>query len=268
MSWSLYQELLSQIDDRKVTEGAVFPVWSYIKTEDNAGLAMTPPEIPHQTCLAGKLVGMPLSELACHVMSWDTQEATIATAGVNAFYNNSERLPSFGDCWVNTPDAPDTIEWIERMGFEKVAFIGHYPVLDNYQGSCKFTILEKQPQPGDLPDMACDFVLPDQDAVFITGATFPNKTIVHLLDICRSANVFTALWGPTVPLSPVLFDYGVQAVFGTVVREPDAARAILEQGSCIMKASDHLQRVLLSNDPYARAAMVKPRAEGVTGHLF
>ncbi|MEN6473015.1 MAG: DUF364 domain-containing protein, partial [Syntrophaceae bacterium] len=68
---------------------------------------------------------------------------------------------------------------------------------------------------GDLPDPAAEYILPLQDAVFITATTLINKTLPRLIELSRES--FVVLVGPSTPLTPVLFDYGVKALAGTVV---------------------------------------------------
>ena len=46
---------------------------------------------------------------------------------------------------------------------------------------CRLSILERDPVLGDYPDSACEYILPEQDYVFITGMTLVNKTLPHLL---------------------------------------------------------------------------------------
>ncbi len=255
MSWSLYEALLEPIGDDPVIEGVVSPKWSFVTTANGSGLAMTPLEVLRRTSLAGRMRGMPLRELAEHVRSWDLQEATIAMAGVNAHHNDVATLEAHGDVLLAGSGLPFLPAWLDILGFRRAAFIGHGPFLDTYEGACEITILERAPQEGDLPDTACDFVLPDQDAVFITGTTFPNKTIVHLLDICRRAGNFVVLWGPTVPLTPQLFDWGVDAVLGTAVRDAEGVRRAICEGCYVLDFREHLETVLLIEDRGVRAAI-------------
>ena len=86
--------------------------------------------------------------------------------------------------------------------------------------------------PGDYPDSACEYILPEQDYVFITGMTLVNKTLPRLLQICRDAKV--SLVGPTVPLSPVLFGHGADNLSGFVCTEPERLDEAIRRG-CSME---------------------------------
>ena len=105
-------------------------------------------------------------------------------------------------------------------------------------------MLERIPGTDDLPDPACEYVLPEQDYVFITATAIINKTLPRLLELSRGATVF--LVGPSTPFTPVLFQHGIHTLAGTVVLEPDsvwraaqegAARSVFEYGAQMVKVS-------------------------------
>ncbi len=104
---------------------------------------------------------------------------------------------------------------LDQIAGKKVAVIGHFPGLEKARDCCDLTILEREPEAGDLPDFAAEYVLPQQDCVFITGSTLTNKTLPRLLELSAGATV--ALVGPSVPLVPWWFDSGVDLLAGTVV---------------------------------------------------
>jgi uncharacterized protein (DUF4213/DUF364 family) len=80
-----------------------------------------------------------------------------------------------------------------------------------------------------LPAEAAEEVLPQADVVGLTGTSFENHTVDKLLDL--SKNSFVVMLGPTTPLSPVLFDYGVDILAGTKVVEPDKTIRSISQGA-------------------------------------
>ena len=87
-----------------------------------------------------------------------------------------------------------------------------------------------QPGPGELPPEAAADVVPLADVVAITGTSLLNKTFDHLIQRCRR-DAFVMVLGPTTPLSPVLFDYGVDLIAGTLVTDPQLAIALAGQGA-------------------------------------
>ena len=84
----------------------------------------------------------------------------------------------------------------------------------------------------DTPDPACEYMIPEQDYLFMTGVTFTNKTMTRLLELARMGNrPHTVLVGPSVVPSPLLFDLGVECLAGSVVADPEGVRALVERGS-------------------------------------
>jgi len=73
-------------------------------------------------------------------------------------------------------------------------------------------------------------VLPQADVVAITGTAITNHTLDGLLRLC-TPEAFIILLGDTTLLSSVLFDYGVGALAGTRVTDPDPALKCLSQGA-------------------------------------
>jgi len=68
------------------------------------------------------------------------------------------------------------------------------------------------------------------EVVAITGSALTNHTIERLLACCRPG-AYVVVLGDTTPLSPVLFDYGVDAVCGTQVVDADLALRCVSQGA-------------------------------------
>jgi uncharacterized protein (DUF4213/DUF364 family) len=149
-------------------------------------------------------------------------------AAINAFYNSAERLGQ----WVARPleqlrSAGAFSSTLAQVEGKKVAVIGHFPGLEAMASHCRLSILEREPLEGDLPDFAAEYVLPEQDFVFITGTTLTNKTLPRLLALSRAAKV--SLVGPTVPLVPWWFDEGIDMLAGSVVIDKPAVwKACLE----------------------------------------
>jgi uncharacterized protein (DUF4213/DUF364 family) len=73
-------------------------------------------------------------------------------------------------------------------------------------------------------------ILPQADVVAITGSAFINHSLEGLLGLCRT-DAFIVVLGPTTPLSPVLFDYGVNAISGTRVVDPELALRSVSEGA-------------------------------------
>jgi uncharacterized protein (DUF4213/DUF364 family) len=106
--------------------------------------------------------------------------------------------------------------------------VGHFPWIPKLKGKTKnLWVLEQRLKEGDLPAKEADRILPRCDVVGITGTSFINHTLEGLLSLCKEAYVH--LIGPTSPLSPILFDYGIDAICGAkVIDEEKVIRSISE----------------------------------------
>jgi hypothetical protein len=59
--------------------------------------------------------------------------------------------------------------------------------------------------------------------------TLINHTIQDLLDLCKK-DAFVMVLGPSAPLSPVLFDYGVDVISGSIVEKIAPVVKVISQG--------------------------------------
>ncbi len=73
-----------------------------------------------------------------------------------------------------------------------------------------------------MPDPACEYVLPKADYAFITGVTLINKTAPRLLELAQNAR--TIMVGPSVIVTPILFEWGVETLGSRVVLDPEKTR--------------------------------------------
>ncbi len=171
---------------------------------------------------AGKLVGLPAFDLAGWMRSESLTERSIGFAAFNALLEvdlaacvdrNAEKLI------------------LERGSGRRVAIVGHFPfVPEVYQAADRCWVLELNPGPGDLPASEAPAVLPQADVVAITGMTLVNGTFESLAALCRP-EAYVLVLGATTPLTPLLFDYGVDAISGTVVTDIPAVLAAVGQGA-------------------------------------
>ena len=165
------------------------------------------------------------------------------TARELAQYAFSERMPlsSLGMAALNAllPDPPEkelvdinAEDVIIRYGKGKsVALIGSFPFIPRIQDQVgKLTILEKNPHDGEVPAEMASEVLPQADVVAITSMTLVNHSFEDVFALC-SPNAVKLLLGPTTPMHPVTFQYGVSLLSGSVITDPDAVLRCLEQGA-------------------------------------
>jgi uncharacterized protein (DUF4213/DUF364 family) len=176
------------------------------------------PDVPQ----AGALETLSSTGLAALTDSGQPTLVSVGMAAINAL------LPQHPDTWVDL-NAGDVIA--ERGVDKSVVLIGHFPFVDHLRTQVrKLTVLELDPRPGDIPVTEADTVIPDAQVVAITGMTLLNHTFEGLLNLC-APGAFVILLGPSVPLSPVLFERGVDILCGSVVGSIDDVLAAVRQGA-------------------------------------
>jgi uncharacterized protein (DUF4213/DUF364 family) len=171
----------------------------------------------------------------------DVGNLTRKTALELAEYAKSESLleASIGMATVNSLIDIDESKCVEKNAFEiilekgedkNVAIVGHFPWIPKLRGKTKnLWVLEQRLREGDLPAKEADRILPQCDVVGITGTSFINHTLERLLQLCKDAYVL--LVGPTSPLTPLLFDHGIDAICGSKIIDPDRLIRTIGEGA-------------------------------------
>jgi len=119
----------------------------------------------------------------------------------------------------------------ERGAGKKVAIVGHFPFIPDLRKAAKeLWVIEKNPREGDATESEASDFIPQADVVGITGTSFTNHTLEQLLELCNP-DAYVVILGDTAPLSPVLFDYGIDAVSGTKVVDPELALRCVSKGA-------------------------------------
>lgn len=193
----------------------------------NCGLASTLPRdaLQHPPPLVkepGRLLEKTARDLAQMAYSDRLLEAAIGMATINSLL---EINPS--SCLEQ--NAADLI--LHRGEGKRIAIVGHFPFLPRIkQKAAELFVIERNPREGDLDEHQAHRVIPQADVVAITGTALSNHTLEELLQLCRPG-AFVLLLGDTAPLSPILFEHGVDAVCGTVVTDPEAVLRSVSQGA-------------------------------------
>ncbi|MGM9589004.1 MAG: Rossmann-like domain-containing protein [Faecousia sp.] len=218
--FALYDSLLSGMDGTEAVVAAVSgQCWTAVETESSFGMAMTTQGDTAPRMITEEYAGMPLKSLAQASKSWNLKEAGFGMAAVNAYYNTPERLKMLR---AYEPFENYCTAGLDLRG-QRIGVVGHLNMPESIrQQASELWILERNPKPGDYPDSACDDLLPRCDTVIITASTLVNKTLPHLLSLCR--NAYTILTGPSCPMCPELLRLGIQRLSGLVITNRDEMR--------------------------------------------
>ena len=217
--FELYDALIEGVAPETVTGTLPGRCWPAVETENAFGMAMTTPVDTAPRMLSGDYPGMDLKELAQAAKSWNLTEAGFGMAAINAFYNTHERLEALN---AYEPFENYCTDGLDLHG-KHIGVVGHLNMPRSvYEQAASVRILERSPRPGDYPDSACDWLLPQCDVVIMTASTLVNKTLPHLLDLCRDA--YTILAGPSCPMCPGLLDFGIDRIAGLVITDREGMK--------------------------------------------
>lgn len=213
--FALYDCICENVrSDEQIINSVPGSVWALIETEKHSGTAMLTQGASRPAIFPEGFLGLGLREAAQAVKSWRYEEASLALASANAFYNTPERLSALQS---SEPFDNYCTRGIDFRG-KTVGIVGHmHGTAEMRRDAKEIFILEREPREGDYPDPACDYLLPQCDVVLITGSSIINKTLPHLLELCRDA--YTILVGPSVPMCPDLLDFGIDRLSGLVITE-------------------------------------------------
>lgn len=245
--WELYDALIETLpEELTVDEVVCGKGWTMVRSGECVGLAMTIHETARPAKRTQPWEGAKLKDVAAYVKSWNFEEAAVGLAAINAFCNAPEQVRKNGIVLFDEGSVPENDAFLSNVDVfrdKRVCVVGHFPYLEQRVAPyCALSILERAPRDGDFPDSACEYILPEQDFVFITGCTLVNKTLPRLLALSQNAHV--VLVGPSVPLSPVMFRFGANELAGTVVTRPDLCARLAESGgSSIFQAGQMVRFV-------------------------
>jgi uncharacterized protein (DUF4213/DUF364 family) len=224
--------LLSTLPDGELLTVQVGVYWTAVvaevEGEIRCGLAGTlgddshhytnEPSIPD----SGHLHERSARELAALVNARVSTQISLGLAAINAL------LPRLPDRWTDI----HAEEVIARYGAgKKVALIGHFPFVNRLRTRVgTLWVLEQEPREGDLPASMAPEIVPQADILAITAATLINHTFDGLMALRRS-DALALLIGATTPLTPLLFEYGLGIISGSVVEDIESVVRGVAQGA-------------------------------------
>jgi uncharacterized protein (DUF4213/DUF364 family) len=223
----IIEDLLSSLEyDTSVRDIRQGPFQTAVLTR-GCGLASTPHDPgPHHNRTpvteAGLLMEKDVQALARMAKSESPFQAAIGMATINSLIDIDElRCTEL-----------NAGELLAKKGEGKrVAIVGHFPFVTHLRSVTKeLWVIERNPQEGDFNETEADRLVPQAEVVGITGTAFTNQTIERLLSLCKPS-AYVVILGGTAPLSPILFDYGVSAISGTRVVDPETVIHYISQGA-------------------------------------
>ena len=144
-------------------------------------------------------------------------------AAINAFYNQgTEHFEPFENYYTSGLD----------FSGKRVGVVGHLAEVRRRHGNeaREIFVFELEPKAEeDLPAEMEEELLPSCDIVIITGSSLVNGTLPRLLELAK--NAYTILTGPSVPMCPALFDFGIDRLAGLCITDLPGMRSYIKSSS-------------------------------------
>ncbi len=192
----------------------------------HCGLAAMPPDGHGPAArlqLCEGLSGSPLKDLLPLASSSRPSEASLGVAAMNALLQENLKPASFH---------PYSIP---RAGGKSVGLVGEFAFTEHLKALAADVItVEKD---------AAERVLPGVDIAIISDVSIVDHSLQALL--AASASCYTIVFGPSTPLSPILFDYGADQLVGIRVENRQATADWVASGEANLMECPGLRSVVL-----------------------
>lgn len=176
-------------------------------------------------------------ELASWVLSDNLLEASIGIAAFNS-------LTEVDHLQLEQVNAAEVIA--NKCRNKNLVIVGHFPFVDEMKKITRNCwVIEKRPNGDDFPEDKAGEFIPQADLVAITGTAFINHTMEELLSFCQRGAMVMVL-GPSTPLVPMLFDFGISFLSGSRIINEEAAKQTILQGAAFPQVKG-VSRVTLTN---------------------
>ncbi len=208
-----YETLINEVDSDAYVESVLCgKFWTLVKnSEGGLGMALSTGSSGREAIM-DHYVGLSVKEAASCMLSWNMKEAGIGMAAANSFFNTPERLESLR---LEQPDS----RWCTfnlDLKDKTIVMVGHLRHdEDLFSEAAAVNILEMNPEPGDYPASACEYIIPGCDVLVISASAIVNRTLPRLLELGKDS--YTIITGPTAPMCSKLTElFDIQRVAGFI----------------------------------------------------
>jgi len=183
--------------------------------------------------------------------------ASVGCATINAFLSKN------GEDFAGNEE----IELMDIRTTDRVAIIGNMtPLIPQVQSRAKEVIVFEDNQliasKETFPWWAEKLMLPDCDAVLVTGVAFTNKSVDEILSWTKKAR-FRAMIGPSTPVSPNITRAGrFDLVGGTRITNTKIAKAVIKSGGGIRDLKGFTKKTVLVRSRQKLSAIILAAGAG------
>jgi uncharacterized protein (DUF4213/DUF364 family) len=134
-----------------------------------------------------------------------------------------------------------------RAAGKNLMVVGHFPFVHVLRPTVRnLWIMEKKPGAERISEEEGYQLMPEADVVAITGSSLINHTFQRIMANCSSGS-FKIMLGPSTPLSPFLFDYGLDAIGGALVEDTNTVLTMVDEGAPFRQLSG-VRTVIMTKD--------------------
>jgi uncharacterized protein (DUF4213/DUF364 family) len=176
----------------------------------------------------------PLKDLLKLASSPDRSKASLGIAALNSALSSSQ------------PAGKPRSFSIPRAGGKTVAAVGDFAFIEDLRRiAARVITVDKDPD-----EQTADGALAGVDIAIIRGSTLIDGTLQSWLE--RTRHCYTVVYGPSTPLSPLLFDYGANQLVGIRVDIDDVTAEWIRGGREDLLSCPGVSSVVLGRDQRSR----------------
>jgi len=202
----LYHDLALGVPHDEVRRISCGQRWIMIEGPHGAGLAYLPQNPKELVKWLPAYRQASLGQLAALSQSWDGLEMAVGLAAINAHYNRFDLDGHLGNG-----------AHLFRREIARMVAVGVFPGMAETLPNAM--VIKHEPGRGEYPLEAMDNLLPGCGGVVVTASNIANRKLPRILRLSQGAR--TAVVGPATPLTPRLFNYGVDVLGGLVISDPE-----------------------------------------------
>ncbi len=227
MNRALLEALLNNADrNMLINDIYIFLNWVIVKTDKYAMSTMLQgmpglDDPSGMNTFVGEIIGNNAFQIAKeYLMSNETLKRAVGMATLKGI------LPD-----VRNYQYGNAIDFYKNIAATcPTSFIGHFNEGEAWRSDgYPVSIVELFPRPGDIHWNDSHSVLEKAELVLMTGLTLVNNTFDEVIKRTPNAK-YRVIMGPTVPLSPILFNYGINMIGATLIRNHERAIKYCQHG--------------------------------------
>lgn len=237
----ILQDILDHLrEDYPVKNMGVY-THSILVTSRFSGMASTilssQPHAEEQISQAGDLLENTALQLAAMCTSTNSLEAGIGLAAINSLL---EPPPTN----LHSINVANVLE--EKGKGKKIALIGHFPFIPRLARIAEaLWVIDLNPVAGEFSPSDAPHLLPQADIVAMTANTLITNAAEEYIGLCNPAALKIML-GPSTPMSPILFEHGLDILAGIRITDVDTVQRFLSQGASFSQMQG-VEKITLSN---------------------